>query len=74
MIVNRTIDGAMSFEMYKIYCDCGNIVSLDKFSVRMKKSLKKSVECTHCRNRRVSSDIDNLNSLFDGTLDEVSAV
>ena len=68
----RTIDGAGSNEMYKIYCDCGRIVSLDRSSVKMKKNLKKSVECTVCRNQRISVDIEYLNDLYNGTLDEGS--
>ena len=70
MIPDRTIDGARSCDMYKIYCDCGNIVSLDKGTVRMKKLLKKPVECPLCRNFRISNDIDIINNIFDGTLDE----
>jgi 5-methylcytosine-specific restriction endonuclease McrA len=58
--------------MSKIYCDCGNIVSLDKAWVRMKKALKKRVECGVCRNHRISMEIDHINGLFDGTLDDVS--
>jgi len=56
--------------MSKIYCDCGNIVPLDKSIVRIKKALKKKVECNICRNVRISSDIDIINNIFDGTLDE----
>ena len=70
MIIYRTIDSMRSCDMYKIYCDCGNIVSLDKGAVRIKKQLKKTVECTVCRNHRISADIDTINSIFDGTLDE----
>ncbi|MCL2786656.1 MAG: hypothetical protein FWD81_05515 [Methanomassiliicoccaceae archaeon] len=72
MIPSRTIDGIRSCDMFKIYCDCGNIVSLDKCTVRMKKQLKKDIECTVCRNYRISMDIDHINSIFDGTLDEES--
>ncbi|MDR0791353.1 MAG: hypothetical protein LBE47_02310 [Methanomassiliicoccaceae archaeon] len=69
MIRHATIDSVRSCDMSKIYCACGNIVSLDGSMVRMKKRLKKNVECTVCRNHRISFDIDYLNGLFDGTLD-----
>jgi len=65
-----TIDGTDPCDMYKIYCSCGNIVSLDRGMVKSKKHLKKRVECTVCRNFRISKEIDLMNSLFDGTLDE----
>ena len=65
-----TIDAVRQSDMSKIYCECGNIVSLDKMSVRIKKALKKRVECNICRNHRISADIQYLNDLFDGTLDE----
>ncbi|MDR2866442.1 MAG: hypothetical protein LBV13_03450 [Methanomassiliicoccaceae archaeon] len=54
--------------MSKIYCNCGNIVSLDRNVVRIKKELKKKVECMGCRNHRVSYELDILNG--DGILDE----
>ncbi|MCL2607178.1 MAG: hypothetical protein FWD92_01285 [Methanomassiliicoccaceae archaeon] len=59
--------------MLKIYCKCGNIVSLDKGMIWTKKNLRKKIECTACRNRRISFDIEYLNGLFDGTLDEALA-
>ena len=64
------IDSIRACDMKKIYCECGNIVSLDKSIVRVKKLLKKRVECTVCRNNRISLDIDYLNNLFNGTLDD----
>lgn len=68
--MNRTIDSVRTGEMSKIYCKCGSIVSLDRSTVRMKKYLKKSIECPACRNRRISYETDYLNDLFNGTLDE----
>ncbi|MDR0778966.1 MAG: hypothetical protein LBE48_05995 [Methanomassiliicoccaceae archaeon] len=64
-----TIDSVRSCDMSKIYCECGNIVSIDRSMVRMKKSLKKNVECSICRNHRISFDIEYLNGLYEGTLD-----
>jgi hypothetical protein len=72
MIVNHTIDNIRTSDMSKIYCKCGNIVSLDKGHVRMKKHLNKKVECTMCRNHRISFETEYLNALFNGTLDEES--
>jgi archaellum component FlaF (FlaF/FlaG flagellin family) len=68
--MSATVDYVRSCDMSKIYCDCGNIVSLDRNMVRIKKSLKKRVECNICRNGRISVDIDTMNGIFDGTLDE----
>jgi len=73
MIAHLTIDSVGAGDMLKIYCKCGNIVSLDKRTISTKKNLRKKIECTMCRNRRISSDIEHLNGLFDGTLDEVLA-
>jgi len=70
VFVNLTLDVIRQCDMSKIYCDCGNIVSLDKASVRLKRALRKPVECNMCRNHRISEDIQYLNDLFDGTLDE----
>ena len=68
----RTIDGALPRDMSRIYCKCGNIVSLDKLTVRRKKKLKKNIECMICRNFRISNEIDIMNDIFNGTLDENS--
>jgi len=69
---DATIDNVRAGDMSKIYCKCGNIVSIDKGTVRLKKDLRKNIECPVCRNYRISMDIEHLNSLFDGTLDEIS--
>ena len=74
MSTSKTIDRVKASDMQKIYCKCGNIVSIDKSVVRTKELLKKRVECTACRNNRISVDIEYLNSYYDGTLDEMSVV
>ena len=58
--------------MKKIYCTCGSIVDLDRdyFNIRM--GLGKQIECSHCRNARVSREIDELNNHFLG-IDEESS-
>ena len=70
-MVNATIDRVRPYDMSKIYCKCGSIVSIDKNTVRLKKILNKSLECAGCRNNRISMDIDHLNSYYDGTLDDI---
>ncbi|MCL2143231.1 MAG: hypothetical protein FWH44_03125 [Methanomassiliicoccaceae archaeon] len=64
-----TIDNIRTGDMSKIYCRCGNIVSIDKNTVKLKKHLRKDIECPICRNHRISMDIEFINGLFDGTLD-----
>ena len=41
---------------------------------RMRMDLGKSLECCHCRNRRISREIDDLNNHFLGISDEDSGV
>ena len=60
--------------MKKIYCTCGSIVDVDKDYFRMRMDLGKSLECCHCRNRRISREIDDLNNHFLGISDEDSGV
>jgi hypothetical protein len=59
------LDDASTKTLTKIYCACGRIVDLDKGAIKVKRSLKKEVECTVCRNLRISLDIDALNAHFD---------
>ncbi|MBP5734207.1 MAG: hypothetical protein J6W53_00075 [Candidatus Methanomethylophilaceae archaeon] len=53
-----------------VYCACGRIVALDRAEMSLKIALKKDLECTACRNRRISEEIDYLNNLYDGTIKE----
>ncbi|MCL1984078.1 MAG: hypothetical protein FWG58_01610 [Methanomassiliicoccaceae archaeon] len=68
-MTDLTIDCIRHNEMSKIYCKCGNIASIDKNILKMKRQLRKEAECAVCRNHRISDDLDHLNGLFDGTLD-----
>ncbi|MCL2148340.1 MAG: hypothetical protein FWH47_03265 [Methanomassiliicoccaceae archaeon] len=61
----RTLDNSGPRAFMKIYCPCGKIVDLGKREMGVKLSLKKELECTACRNARISRDIDFLNDLFD---------
>ena len=56
-----TLDHVRPSGLTKIYCKCGSIVGLDREMVATKKKLNKSLECTTCRNQRISHDIDELN-------------
>lgn len=53
-----------------VYCSCGRIVNLDRHEMQLKISLGKELQCTHCRNLRISNDIQYLNDLYDGLIDE----
>ena len=50
--------------MKKIYCKCGCIIGLDSSQMKLKLKLGKELECTECRNARISKDIDELNMHF----------
>lgn len=56
--------------MKKIYCSCGRIIGLDSSQMNLKLKLGKDLECTECRNARISRDIADLNAHFDGTEEE----
>ena len=56
-----------SVSMKKVYCPCGCIVDLDKSYFERRLILGKDLECVHCRNIRISREIDELNAHFDGT-------
>ncbi|MFA6804742.1 MAG: hypothetical protein WCR17_01990 [Candidatus Methanomethylophilaceae archaeon] len=62
-----TLDTVGPRSFLKIYCSCGRIVGLDKNEMQIKKKLGKDLECATCRNLRISAEIDELNSRFDGT-------
>jgi len=55
-----------------VYCACGRIVALDRSEMKLKLALGKDLECTTCRNRRISEEIDYLNNLYDGVITEES--
>ena len=53
-----------------VYCKCGRIVNLDRSEMQLKLNLGKELQCTVCRNSRISEEIDYLNGLYDGTINE----
>ena len=64
--VITTFNVAGLSRMKKIYCRCGRIIGLDSAEMKLKLKLGKELECTECRNARISRDIDELNELFSG--------
>lgn len=50
--------------MKKVYCKCGCIVDLDGKYLDRRLMLGKDIECIHCRNVRISKEIDELNAHF----------
>lgn len=52
--------------MMNVYCDCGRLVWLDRSAMDLKLSIGKPLECTICRNRRISDEIELLDRHFDG--------
>ena len=65
-----TIDYVDPRNMMKVYCNCGRIIGLDAAQMNLKLSLRKELQCTHCRNSRISRDIEELNALFEVTPEE----
>ena len=65
------LDAVFLGPLTKFYCGCGRIVDLDDNIMKLKHSLKKTPECTHCRNMRISADIESLNAHFDGIVPDV---
>lgn len=49
-----------------VYCACGRIVTLDRREMMIRLELGKDLECSKCRNQRISMEIDALNDHFSG--------
>ena len=64
--VITTFNVAGISRMKKIYCKCGRIIGLDSAQMKLKLKLGKELECTECRNMRISRDIDEMNAHFSG--------
>lgn len=62
----KPIDRIDSSLMKKVYCACGCIIDLDKSYFKRRMDLRKDIECVHCRNARISREIDDLNAHFNG--------
>jgi len=62
----RPIDMVDSSVMKKVYCSCGCILDLDRSYFNRRMDLGKELECVHCRNLRISREIDEMNAHFNG--------
>jgi hypothetical protein len=67
---SRCLDMFTSENGMNVYCACGRIVNLDRYEMQLKISLGKELQCSHCRNQRISQEIDYLNNLYDGLVEE----
>lgn len=61
---SKSIDMIDSTGMKKVYCSCGCILDLDRSYFDRRMGLGKELECVHCRNTRISREIDELNAHF----------
>ncbi|MDO5862548.1 MAG: hypothetical protein Q4Q58_07150 [Thermoplasmata archaeon] len=52
--------------MMSVYCSCGRIVVLDRNEMRLRLRLGKELECTSCRNQRISMEIDAMDNHYNG--------
>ncbi|MGN0099168.1 MAG: hypothetical protein ACI38Y_07580 [Candidatus Methanomethylophilaceae archaeon] len=71
---NKLLDDASSSSMMSVYCGCGRIVNQDRSEMMLKLDLGKELECTTCRNTRISHEIDELNQHFDPAQEEADEV
>ncbi len=62
----RTLDTLAEESMMSVYCVCGRIVVLDRSEMKLRLNLGKELECSSCRNRRISHEIDVMNDHFNG--------
>ncbi len=69
----RTLDTMAESSMMSVYCTCGRIVVLDRTEMHTRLSLGKELECSSCRNVRISHEIDAMNDHFNG-IDESDEV
>ena len=53
-----------------VYCSCGRIMDLDRQEMEFKICLGKELECSRCRNLRIGREIELLNAIFSGLVDE----
>ncbi len=63
----------MAESLMSVYCTCGRIVVLDRAEMKLRLSLGKELECTRCRNARISFEIDAMNDHYNG-IEEVDAL
>ncbi len=68
-----TLDTMSGVSMMSVYCNCGRIVVLDRSEMRIRLQLGKELECTGCRNARISQEIDSMNDHFNG-VEEIDGI
>ena len=59
-----SIDMIDSSGMKKVYCACGCILDLDRSYFDRRMDLGKELECMHCRNLRISHELDEMNAHY----------
>ena len=62
----RPLDTIAESSMMSVYCECGRIVVLDRAEMHLRLGLGKELECSTCRNARISREIDAMNDHFNG--------
>jgi len=67
---SRTLDNLSLIGEMCVYCKCGRIVKLDRSEMQLKLALGKELQCTSCRNARISDEIEYLNNLYSGLINE----
>ena len=70
----KLLDEVSSSSMMSVYCGCGRIVNQDRSEMKLKLDLGKELECTTCRNTRISHEIDELNQHFEPVQEESDEV
>jgi hypothetical protein len=50
--------------MNKAFCTCGAIAELDSTAITLKRKLGKDVECSYCRNVRISEELEEMRALY----------
>ena len=58
------LNGVGLEDFTKIYCSCGRIVDIDTQTYCRRLMMHKPVECYHCRNIRISAELDMLDEHY----------
>lgn len=61
---NFYLDDVDSSIFTKIYCSCGRFIDMDTKTLNLKQNLHKPIECIHCRNLRISKELDLLDEEY----------
>ena len=66
----KMLDRLSDDDQMCVYCACGRIVALDRSEMMLKLSLGKELQCMSCRNARISEEIEYMNDLYEGLINE----